>query len=226
MLTFVKLLNVLFFVSLVGFYLFFSLTQHLSPNAAKILSPKIITVKRNPTVPDIFFVESSGKDQLSMRQACAIESACFHNPNSIVALKHLSPQLNDSNMFLRQLYKYPNFKKLELNFAQRIRGTSMENWFNHRNWKIMDDNNITDISDAIRWLELWHDGGLYLDLDTITLKQTDHLRNVAGIQNEYSKIGGGINGAVLQFSKPHHELLKPILDTYIHDRGGNTQEWG
>ena len=102
----------------------------------------------------------------------------------------------------------------------------MENWFNHRNWKIMDDNNITDISDAIRWLELWHDGGLYLDLDTITLKQTDHLRNVAGIQNEYSKIGGGINGAVLQFSKPHHELLKPILDTYIHDWRGNRQEWG
>ena len=135
-------------------------------------------------------------------------------------------------MFLQQLYKYPNFRKFKYDFAGRVKGTAMENWFNHLNWTSMngENRNITaEISDAMRWLELWHDGGLYLDLDTITLRQTDHLRNVAGIQHDIdSNYSGriGINGAVLQFSKPHHELLKPILETYIHDWRGNSDQWG
>ena len=175
--------------------------------------------------PNIYFIESSCSDTLTFRQACAIESACFHNPNSTVGLKHLSPSLDESTFLLQTLRKYDNFVTVPINPAHKVKGTPMEKWFQSGKWMPKSQNesylNILDMGNAMRWLELFKNGGFYLDLDTIVLQKIDHLKNVVGIQDDEL-----INSAVLQFDKPHHFVTLAAIEDYIENWRGNAEAWG
>ena len=201
----------------------------LVPNGFKcsmssFLKNKMSRSDTEPEPVDIFFIESTCSDNLTIRQACAIESACRNNPHSVVALKHLSAYLDETNAFLQILRKYKNFRSIMINPLKRTQHTVLRRWFLSGAWKPPPGQPLeyaaADLSDAFRWLELWIDGGLYLDLDTVTLKKIDDLKNVAGIQDDHT-----INVAVLQFQK-NHSIVKAALDEYTRNWQGNYKSWG
>ena len=77
----------------------------------------------------------------------------------------------------------------------------MESWWRSGKWKPAARKRkaeypAVDLSEAMRWLELWREGGLYMDLDTVTLRPLHSLIDVAGIQDK-----GLVNCAILQISK-------------------------
>ena len=174
---------------------------------------------------DIFFIESTCSEELSGRQACSIESACVHNPDSVIALKHLAPYLNELNPFLWALRQYPNFRTISINPAARVRGTVLEDWLLSGKWEpeegVDGEYPATDISNAFRLLELVLDGGLYLDLDCVVLKPLNGLANIAGLEDSQY-----INTAVMQFNQTHHPIPTAALEKLVINWKGNTEEWG
>jgi lactosylceramide 4-alpha-galactosyltransferase len=129
----------------------------------------------------IFFHETSGKNQLSIMQCCSIESAAKHNPNRHVQLFIRPPENCHSTLlfpptpplynpvWLNVLSRYPNVSVILLNEKHYFTGTPLEDWYNRKEWR-KSQFEIAHLSDYIRILSLYKGGGLYLDMDILTLK--------------------------------------------------------
>lgn len=147
----------------------------------------------------IFFHETSGRHDLSMRQCCAIESAAKHHPHRIVQL-FLRPPIRCSSRshgssdrsllfynptWLKVLSKYPNIKIVLVNEYQYFHGSPLENWYNQGKWR-QSRFETAHLSDYIRILNLHKGGGLYLDMDIITMKpyKGEQFRNFLVYGNE------------------------------------------
>lgn len=146
--------------------------------------PDISDIK-HPKPRSIFFLETScrshikGRIAVTSRQACAVESAARMNPNLDVYFLFVSPGIiryagTESDKFLRVLLSYKNVKVHHLNFKRYLKGTPLNN--------IPEDERldgssypVTHASDILRFITLWKYGGIYLDLDIITIKSLESL---------------------------------------------------
>jgi hypothetical protein len=132
----------------------------------------------------IFFHETSGKNKLTITQCCSIESAAKHHPNRSIQLFVRPPEsFFDSSMallqsnflntvWMRVLSRYPNVSVILLNYKNYFFGTPMEDWYKKKEW-LKSQFEIAHMSDYVRILSLYKSGGLYLDLDVLTLKPYD-----------------------------------------------------
>ncbi|KAK4884084.1 hypothetical protein RN001_000355 [Aquatica leii] len=169
---------------------------------------------RNEVLPDIatinplwersiYFLEVScrssnnGKITILPRQACAIESAAFNNPNFDIHLLYASSgKLKNegslSDRLLQILQNYKNIKILSFDFQNLVKDSPAESLY--KNKKIQSAAfPVIVASDISRLLILQKYGGIYLDLDVIVIKPLEKLGfNYAGLQsNKY------VNNAVL-----------------------------
>ena len=76
------------------------------------------TIQRNlisvVTETGPFFIETSGSGDLSFRQACAVESLAFHNPNLTVYVLFVNVKINSSVSTLNVLKKeYENIRLIK-----------------------------------------------------------------------------------------------------------------
>jgi lactosylceramide 4-alpha-galactosyltransferase len=129
----------------------------------------------------IFFHETSGKNKLTFMQCCSVESAAKHHPNRPVqlfvrplencfnSLLKFSPSSFYNPIWLTVLSQYPNLSVILLNEQNYFFGTLMEDWYNKREWR-KSKYETAHLSDYLRILSLYKGGGLYLDLDILTLK--------------------------------------------------------
>lgn len=130
----------------------------------------------------IFFHETSGVTELSMKQCCAVESAAKHNPNRPVQLFLRPPKdcatfsatSSSSSPFynppwLEILSLYPNVEVVLINEGQYFSRTPLEDWYIKGDWR-KSKYEIAHLSDYIRILTLYKGGGLYLDIDILTIK--------------------------------------------------------
>jgi lactosylceramide 4-alpha-galactosyltransferase len=136
---------------------------------------------RNETNLRIFFHETSGNNKLSILQCCSVESAAKHHPNRPVQLfvrpqeycsdgsTTLSPFTKYNPSWLQVLSQYPNMSIILLNEKNYFFGTAMEDWYNNKKWRESPFERA-HLSDYVRILSLYKGGGLYLDLDILTLK--------------------------------------------------------
>lgn len=134
----------------------------------------------------IFFHETSGRSAISLQQCCAVESAAFHNPQRPVRLFIRPPSscsrtnritMNNSSFIANQpcvhqiLSKhYPNVKVVVLNEGFYFTGSGLEKWHSDAPWR-QSQFKMAHLSDYIRMLSMSKSGGLYMDMDMITLKQ-------------------------------------------------------
>ncbi|KAK4006402.1 hypothetical protein OUZ56_011556 [Daphnia magna] len=169
----------------------------------------------------IFFHETSGKNKLSLIQCCAVESAAKHNPNRLVQL-FLRPLENCSGSFkmplksasfynpawLEVISEYPNVSPILINEENYFSETPLEEWYRKKEWK--NSPYMTEhYSDYIRVLSLYKEGGLYLDIDILTLRpyHGDMFRNFLVYGS--SRMDHISNGAMQL--EPGHWLSKEIL---------------
>ncbi|XP_037955392.1 lactosylceramide 4-alpha-galactosyltransferase-like [Teleopsis dalmanni] len=167
----------------------------------------VLLAERQPTPGrTIFFLETSCPNPkmqtqpigLTVRQACAIESAALHNPSYDVFLLYASPRYMDKKAeypILDAILSYPNVHMRNADLWAFTKDSPVEKWFNGA--ELFKSIYLTaHLSDFFRLLTLWHFGGTYLDMDTLTLRSMESMPlNFVGLETNIS-----INNAVLNVS--------------------------
>ncbi|KZS12662.1 Uncharacterized protein APZ42_022823 [Daphnia magna] len=172
------------------------------------------TSQKGLTDRRIVFHETSGTNELTFRQCCAVESAAKNNPERPVQLflrplfipchEHLSYHPSDlfhKPLWLDILSNYPNVEAILLNEEHYFAGTPLQSWYDAGKWRKTRHETV-HFSDYIRFLTLHKGGGLYLDTDVLTLRplQGDKFRNFLSYDNVAMD---GISSGVMHMEAGH-----------------------
>lgn len=180
--------------------------------------------QENDTDDRIFFHETSGHSDLSLRQCCAVESAARHNPDRPIQLFMRSPAtcISDNSpsslhspSWLKVLSRYSNVAAVLLNEERYFAGTPLEDWYSKGVWRTSRFQ-IGHLSDYIRILSLYKGGGLYLDMDILTLRafKGAMFRNCLVYENDAMDT---IGNSVLHLERGHRltsELIQLLSEEY------------
>ncbi|XP_064487757.1 lactosylceramide 4-alpha-galactosyltransferase-like [Ornithodoros turicata] len=161
---------------------------------------------------NIFFIETSSRTCLTLRQACAIESALFHNPDTSVTLLLLATSnvLRDFCPAVHALRQAPNFRIRVLHLDSFMADSPLSSWYRKGTWR-KSRYKISHMSDALRFLVLWKYGGIYLDLDVVVKKSLARLPTCLGEEAPGRPVGG-----VMAFP-PSHWFLTACLHDFAED---------
>ena len=131
-----------------------------------------------PRFNSIYFIETSGRMQLTLRQLCVIESAAKYHPNNSVYVLMTSPKMQDRNFEVIQK-DYKNLFAKYIHIPSLIQDSPLEQL-----WKQNDIQNskyyISHLSDVLRFLVLHQFGGTYLDLDALIVNPLPDIPNFIG----------------------------------------------
>lgn len=187
---------------------------------------------KTPSEKSIYLIETSctsytkGKIFITPRQACAVESAAFNNPDFQTYLIYASPgSIKDDNTvsdrLLQILTNIVNVKVVRSNYARLLKGSVVEELYTKG--RIQSSKYPVNIaSDIARLLILFKYGGIYLDLDTVTIKSFNDLAlNFAGAESQED-----VNNAVIRSSVngSGHEFIKMCLQELKEHFKGD--KWG
>lgn len=166
---------------------------------------------------NILFVETNeNKTNLSLKQLCAIESAALNNPNALINFFSVGPVVDE---YLTKRYK--NIQTRKFSVQDVFKDTPMNDWWKNYEDKIRKGEfNLVHTSDALRVALIWKYGGIYLDTDTITIRNLNYLLNFPGVGAQDKSTA---NNAVINFPKNHrftNELIKEFVKNY------NPKCWG
>ena len=150
---------------------------------------------------DIFFLETSGEQCLTPRQACSVESAARANPQMPVILyvNSENPQVSRRPIGMNTTRRVdtlgnrrncgamdavtailPNVKVTRIPMTEQLRDTPLwDTWYKKGQLEKSLYPHV-HLSDAVRVAILKKQGGLYLDLDCIVFRPLHCLNNTAG----------------------------------------------
>jgi len=159
--------------------------QHLNSSATATTKANIVILSQifdsdgNDSDQRIFFHETSGRLELSFRQNCAIESAALHNPQRLVIQIFFQPQVKEMSIdqlsaCFRALSRYDNVQVIVIDDEELyFKDSPLEDWYRKGEWR---NYRAQHMSDYIRMVTMKKGGGgIYLDLDIVTLKSCDCL---------------------------------------------------
>jgi len=163
----------------------------------------------------IFFHETSGRNDLDVRQTCAVESAALHNPQRPIQLFVLSTaDVNETDPWLQVLSQYSNVDVIVVDDEEAYyRDTPLENWFLQGEWR-ESYYQIVHKSDYMRMLTLSRGGGMYMDLDYITLRPLEPyelLSNFFLIESADMKL---LSNSVVHLERGHR-LIDAIIERLV-----------
>ncbi|KAL7041959.1 hypothetical protein ACKWTF_000970 [Chironomus riparius] len=196
--------------------------ERCKANSAIIIEDSFSDLPREKIINDaIFFIETTNSTdhQLTARQACAIESAAYVNPNKEIIVLFLTAsnyiRLRHWPHF-KHLLKYKNIHLRYFNINDLTAETPFEEWI-ETGYVSNSPYQTSHLSDILRYAVLYKYSGLYLDLDVITIKPIDSIKhkNFACLE-ENRKRFQSINGAVLRVSDQNgRELIHMMIDQVI-----------
>lgn len=160
----------------------------------------------NSSKENIWLVETSGKAALNARQACSIESAAIYNPEFNVRLLSTGNVGEGSCPYYRVLLGLPNFIWARVNASDVLDGSPIKELY----LKFFNPGSpyaTPHLSDFLRYLLLWKQGGVYLDTDVIVTKPLTGIRNSVVYENIRA---GEVASAVLFFDAKY-----PVLETLM-----------
>lgn len=166
---------------------------------------------------NIFFLETSGANNLSARQACAIESTARYLPESeIRVLMFTSGPFKDTHNLTGI---FDNVYVNATTFEKIFEDTPLLQWYRNKEWN-GSRYRIHHLSDASRLAVIWKYGGMYLDLDIVMLTSLSVFwhRNMTNflIKEKDNSLCNGIFG----FSRRHpflHKCILNVLERYRRD---------
>uniref|UniRef100_A0A131YY22 Lactosylceramide 4-alpha-galactosyltransferase n=1 Tax=Rhipicephalus appendiculatus TaxID=34631 RepID=A0A131YY22_RHIAP len=164
--------------------------------------PKFIErhVNLNDSTKNIFFLETAGASCINERAACSIESAALRHPYYTVWLLTIL-DMRDCRP-LKNLQQLPNFQLLNINLNSMVKDSVLVHWYLKDDWN-HSPFRVNHLSDALRLLVLWKYGGVYADMDVLTLKGFSELRNVVS-----RELFPDVGNSVLVFDRGHPFLLR------------------
>lgn len=169
----------------------------------------------NANANRIYFHETTRRKHLTERQSCAVESAARNNPDRPVQLFMLhTGGIDYSVPWLGVLSQYPNVEIVFIKEEEYFRGTPLEAWFAQDKWRSSPHKNI-HLSDYLRMASAYKGGGLYLDIDVITLKRydTSELKNFFVVEEMSANL---LCNSVFHLESDHR-FVKEIIDTLATD---------
>lgn len=157
---------------------------------------------------DIVFIRTSG-EELEWFELCAFYSAAKLNPKSRVKLL-----TTKTFKFPKFLSSRPNFKQVLIDLSEIFDSTPLEDWFKQGKWRVPEFvKRVRFLSDALRLAYLYKNGGLYMDTDSITLKNLENLPDGLAYQGNISS-GMWLANGFLSFEKPRHQFLNMVLTAH------------
>ncbi len=166
-----------------------------------------ITYQTPTTRYNMFFIETNYKRaELTTRELCAVESAARNNPNANVYLLSIRASLGS---FSALTDRYPNLSLQKFMPFDLFNNTPLLNWFNEGH-VFKSKYTISHLTDAARFTLLLKHGGVYSDLDTITLKSFDNLTKYNGAGYLYEDGRHSLGAGVLHF-RANHPFLKFLV---------------
>ena len=171
---------------------------------------------------NIIFIETNEYTNLfNFGQSCSIESAAFHNPDANIKIFTLK------NKYLNEKIskKYTNIKQFVITPNYVFKDTIFHDWWKRNKMLLLRNRYaINDLSNTFRVALIYKLGGIYLDLDIITLKNLRPLLKFNGMGLSKDNKSFQINNAVLIFKKKHfflNTLLINIMRNYKINSWGN-----
>ena len=204
-----RFLLVFAFLVSFNFYLYAAISGTIFTTTNKLY--QLIQQQRIP-VFNIFLIETNRYPDRSIfdfKQLCSVESAAFNNPNALIHFYtlHSSAQLNKDI-----LNKYENIKTIHFTVDQEFQNTSFADWWSKNQELVLKSKfGMVHVSDALRLALVFKYGGIYMDLDTITIKDLEPLINYPGSGYEDPN---KLCGTVLNFPKGH-QLMAEIIEKFI-----------
>jgi len=158
-------------------------------------------------VNNMFFIETSGRDHITPREACAIESgAKFSNlhVNVLMTSDYLNLQDN-TTCYIYKTVDSVTFFAMKDSLGDIYRGTPLENF--HR-WKEFKNSprQMMHLSDSLRSALLYKNGGFYSDMDAITLKDLSQYKTIFSVANTYGDVGGRVSNSAFKIERQHRLL--------------------
>ena len=191
----------------------------------------------SPRPDSIFFVETSGKSRLDLKEICSIESAAKNNADKNVYVVMTSPTMEFHNHSTASavVKGYPNlhFRHVDAHTFvsdSELRGLWEEGIIQRSKFF------VSHFSDVMRFLLLHKFGGTYLDMDQIVLKSLPDLPNFLGRESIWigkktlrfcvtsSSVTSNITAAgVMRFQHGH-----PILQEFLREMSAkfDGDDWG
>lgn len=154
----------------------------------------------NSSKKNFFFLETAGASCITDRAACAIETAALRHPDYIIWLLTIL-DIEDCS-FLSHLFELPNFRILRLDLNSLVKDSVLVHWYVKDNWN-RSPFRVNHLSDALRLLVLWKYGGIYADLDVLTLRSFDKLEDVLA-----RELFPDVGNSVMVFRKRHPFLFR------------------
>jgi lactosylceramide 4-alpha-galactosyltransferase len=152
-----------------------------------------------------FFLETSGSGMLNIRQACAVESLAYHNPNLNVNVLFVGGHINGSSNTTQKLAEtYTNLRLIGVDLDEYLAGTALEKWYHCTNWR-KGPYHVSHLSDGLRFLTLNKFGGYYFDLDVLMVKPVTYYRNFVSSPSGYSIASNSI----------HADLGNPVMEMAV-----------
>ncbi|TRY71083.1 hypothetical protein TCAL_04271, partial [Tigriopus californicus] len=161
-----------------------------------------------PLETKVFFIESSGRDHLLHRQACAVESALRASNIPLAVMVFTAQQLDLSHNATCHLFLgHPESRLI-------FRHISREKFFQDTPLQAIFEEGGLDSGPFQKY------GGWYSDLDVVFMKDTSHLRNVITgdhnqLDGEGDVIGQTVNNAVFHFDKGH-PFINLCVEKFAH----------
>lgn len=163
----------------------------------------------NKSKKNFFFLETAGASCITDRAACAIESAALRHPDYTVWLLTIL-DIQDCR-FLNHLFELPNFRILRLDLNSLVKDSVLVHWYVKDDWN-RSPFRINHLSDALRLLVLWKYGGIYADMDVLTLRSFDKHQDVLA-----RELFPDVGNSVMVFRKQNpflYRCLEEFSNTY------------
>lgn len=178
----------------------------------KVWTPSKSTKKKHYNNHRIYLHETSGSRSMTFRQTCSVESAAKENPDRPVQLFMQTDHLDPMENWFFVLSQYNNIEIILIkNTNEYFADTPLQNWYQQGVWR-NSSFKMEHLSDYIRMISLIKEGGgLYMDLDFITLKPLDEqvLWNFFPFEDPNSKF---ITGSIFHLESDHR-LIDGILQS-------------
>ncbi|CAG0901439.1 unnamed protein product [Cyprideis torosa] len=168
------------------------------------------TLRKHPSVTDlnyldskcwnstcIFLTETSGQNYILPRYQCAIESAASHHPHRPIILLTSVDQDPEQRPLQDILKAFPNIHVVPANFQDFVQKTPLQDlYLREQSSKFL----YPHLSDIVRVGVLYRYGGIYIDLDLITLQSYDQLPDGLALYHN-SKVGDSIRKLVFWLTR-------------------------
>ncbi|KAM7289769.1 lactosylceramide 4-alpha-galactosyltransferase [Ixodes scapularis] len=127
---------------------------------------------------NIFFLETSGRGNLTGRMSCAVESAALHHTEWTVSLltAENSEKPESRSPFFDLLRRIPNVNIRSIKPAELLEGTPLSSW-NFSGAMRSSPHRAVHLADVLRLAVVYKYGGVYLDLDIVMLRSLEDLHN-------------------------------------------------